>query len=259
MKHSGSIFLCSIAIALSVTVLTVNATSRRVVGQTSPPSDEIKRVQDSIAVVKELSGSPDNGIPQSLFNDAEAVVVIPTLVKGGFIVGAKHGRGIMSARDRETRAWSVPIFVTMTGGSIGWQIGLESVDLALLVMNHRGVDSLLDDKFTLGGSLSIAAGPVGRSASAATDAKVTSQILAYSRAQGLFAGATLEGAALHPDNEANRAFYGPRANPRALLEQKTVAPQMPAVVAEWRNTLAHLSGSARTTRADGVRHEGALE
>ncbi len=189
--------------------------------------------------------APDDNIPQSLIDRAEAIVVIPSLVKGGFVIGAKHGRGIMSARDPETRAWSLPTFVTMTGGSIGWQIGLQQVDLVLLVMNRSGVDSLLDDKFTFGGVLSATAGPVGRSAEAATDAKITSQILAYSRAQGLFAGATFEGAALHPDEDANTAFYGTAIDPRVLLTDATVDPDMPAIVAQWKTYLDSFKGAKR--------------
>jgi lipid-binding SYLF domain-containing protein len=130
------------------------------------------------------------------------------------------------------------MFVSMTGGSIGWQIGVQSVDLVLLVMNPRGVASLLEDKFTLGGTASVAAGPVGRSAEAATDAQLTSQILAYSRAKGLFAGATLEGAALHPDKDANRGFYGEAVDIRGLLKDSRVDPAMPTAITGWQRLLS---------------------
>jgi len=245
MGQLRPILVSMIGCLAGITVLAAgpNAPARQ--GQPSRATEEIQRIRQSIDVLSELAHAPDNNIPQSLVDSAEAVVVIPTLVKGGFVIGAKHGRGVMSARDRDTHAWSVPVFVTMTGGTIGWQIGLESIDLSLLVMNRRGVDALLDDKFTLGGDLSVAAGPVGRSASAATDAKATSQILAYSRAHGLFAGATLDGAALHPDKDANRALYGPEASARELLTRADVAPSMPAVVAEWRTALNSIG--ARTT------------
>ena len=208
-----------------------------------PPPDDLQRIDSSIAVLRELTTSPDDDIPQSLLQRAEGIVVIPTLVKGGFIVGAKHGRGILSARERGSRQWSLPVFVTMTGGSIGWQIGLQSVDLVLLVMNQSGVSSVLDDKFTVGGSLSVAAGPVGRAAEAATDAKLNSQILAYSRAKGLFAGATLEGASLHPDKDVNREFYGPAVDIRAVLATTHVAPDIPAALIEWHNLLASFDGA----------------
>lgn len=211
-----------------------------------PPADELRRIESSITVLKELTVSPDDNIPQSLLQRAEAIVVIPTLVKGGFIVGAKHGRGIMSAREAGSHQWSLPMFVTMTGGSLGWQIGVQSVDLVLLVMNPSGVSSLLDDKFTIGGTLSAAAGPVGRSAEASTDAKLNSQILAYSRARGLFAGATLEGSALHPDKDANRDFYGATVDVRGLLRNTSVDPALPAAIAQWHSLLASFDGTGRS-------------
>jgi len=210
---------------------------------TPPPADELQRIESSTTVLKELAMSPDDNIPQALLQRAEAIVVIPTLVKGGFIVGAKHGRGIMSARESGSRQWSLPMFVTMTGGSIGWQIGVQSVDLVLLVMNPSGVTSLLDDKFTVGGTLSAAAGPVGRSAEASTDAKLNSQILAYSRAKGLFAGATLEGSALHPDKDANRDFYGTTVDIRGLLRTTSVDPSLPTAIAQWHALLASFDAS----------------
>ncbi|HET9371280.1 MAG TPA: lipid-binding SYLF domain-containing protein, partial [Vicinamibacterales bacterium] len=180
--------------------------------QTKADDKDLKQaeenVQQSLDVLTELTKVPEDRIPAHLLERAEAIVVIPTLVRGGFIVGAKHGTGLVSVRNRATNSWSAPAFVKMTGGSIGWQIGAQSVDVVLLVMNKRGVDDLLSDKFTLGGSLSVAAGPVGRSADASTDAKMSAQILAYSRAKGLFAGATLEGASIHTDDGNNEAVYG---------------------------------------------------
>src|SRR5262245_17320630 len=151
----------------------------------------IERVQSSMTVLGDLTKAPDDQIPTNLLSGSEAIAVIPSLVKGGFVVGAKHGRGIISVRragGTDGNSWSKPAFVKMTGGNIGWQIGLEQIDLVLLVMNHDGIDDLLSDKFTLGGNLSVAAGPVGRSGDAATDAKLQAGILAYSRAKGLFAG-----------------------------------------------------------------------
>jgi lipid-binding SYLF domain-containing protein len=205
-------------------------------------SDEVERLQNSIAVLHDLTSSPDRAIPRHLLERSEAIVVIPTLIKGGFIVGAKHGRGVMSSRDNASRSWSSPAFVTMTGGTIGWQIGLESVDLVLLVMNRKGVEDLLEDKFTLGGTASVAAGPVGRSADATTDAKLSSQILAYSRANGLFAGATLEGAALHGDKDANQAFYGTSTGVRAIVMSHERG-QAPKIADVWCDTLAALAGA----------------
>ena len=170
-------------------------------------SDVEKRITDSAAVLETLVRAPDQGIPEHILTRAEAIVVIPSLVKGGFIVGAQHGRGIMSVRNRETNKWSAPGFVALTGGSIGWQIGVQAVDLVLLVMNRDGVKDLLDNEFKLGANASVAAGPVGRQGEASTDASLSAQILAYSRAKGLFAGLSLEGASLRSDRDANEKFY----------------------------------------------------
>ena len=145
-------------------------------------SNEDKRVTDSAAVLETLVRAPDQGIPEHILTRAEAIVVIPSLVKGGFIVGAQHGRGLMSVRNRETNKWSAPGFVALTGGSIGWQIGVQAVDLVLLVMNRDGVKDLLDNEFKLGANASVAAGPLGRQGEASTDASLSAQILAYSRA-----------------------------------------------------------------------------
>lgn len=204
-------------------------------------ADEIERIQKSIEILRALTATPDDAIPQYLLERAEAIVVIPSLVRGGFVVGAKHGKGIISVRDRAGNTWSPPAFMSMTGGSIGWQIGLQSVDLVLLVMNEKGVKELLDDRFTLGGTASVAAGPVGRQAEAATNAQFSAEILAYSRAKGLFAGATLEGAALRSDDDSNEAFYG------AKLELEDVVMRTPATLpsmaSRWRTVLQRITNS----------------
>jgi len=171
-------------------------------------NDEEKRVTESMAVLETLVRAPDQGIPEHILTRAEAIVVIPSLVKGGFIVGAQHGRGIMSVRNRDTNTWSAPGFVALTGGSIGWQIGVQATDLVLLVMNRDGVKDLLDTEFKVGANASVAAGPVGRTGEASTDASLSAQILAYSRTRGLFAGLALEGASLRIDRDANEKFYG---------------------------------------------------
>jgi len=203
------------------------------------PDDEIKRINESLAVMRDLTTTPDQGIPRHLLQRAEAIVVIPNLVKGGFIVGAKHGRGVLSVKDSEGR-WSAPAFMKMSGGSIGWQIGVESVDIVLLVMNRGGVDDLLSDKFTLGGNMAVAAGPVGRNADAATDVKLGSQILAYSRAKGLFAGASFEGASLTADKDANESFYGAKSlTVRDIIQRPPSS--MPSLGVSWRNTLKDIT------------------
>lgn len=198
--------------------------------------DELARVTKSVEVLKALTSTPDNAIPEYILDRAEAIVVIPTLVKGGFVLGAEHGKGIMSVRDRSTGAWSLPSFVAMTGGSIGWQIGLQSVDLVLVVMNKDGVDDLLASEFRLGADASVAAGPVGRTAQAATDAKMGAKILAYSRAQGLFAGVSVQGSSLRDDTKANEAVYGKAHSARDVFAMPAPAT-VPAPITAWRDTL----------------------
>jgi lipid-binding SYLF domain-containing protein len=217
------------------------------------PTDEVERIEDSIEVLRELTAQPDDGIPQYLLQRAEAIVVIPEMIRGGFVIGGKHGRGIVSVRDHAREVWSPPAFVAMTGGSVGWQIGAQSVDLVLLVMNRRGVDQLLSDRFTVGGELSVVAGPVGRTANAATDVGLESQILAYSRARGLFAGATLEGVALRADDEANEDFYGRRMTLRQIALDGAPNSRPPIIMTRWFDTLRALgSGSSVARSRDDV-------
>lgn len=198
------------------------------------PAAETDRLKKSIVVLQELVRTPDDAIPEHILARAEAIVVIPTLVKGGFVVGAEHGRGVMSIRNGGT--WSLPAFVAMTGGSIGWQVGVQSTDLVLLVMNKDGVDDLLRSEFKLGADASIAAGPVGRSAQAATDATMSARILAYSRAKGLFAGVSVQGSSLRDDPQANGAFYGRELTSREVFAK--AATPAPAAAATWRDALA---------------------
>ena len=205
--------------------------------------DAADRARKATEVFNEIATAPDRGIPSDLLRGAEAVIVIPSLMKGGFVVGAQHGKGLVSARRADAPGgWSGPAFVKMTGGSIGWQIGLESVDLVLLVMNRKGIDDLLDDRFTIGGNLSLAAGPVGRSGSAATNITAETGLVGYSRAQGLFAGATLEGAAIHKDADETEAIYGKDVRLREILltgAKPIVA--LPAEVQLWLDTLTRLA------------------
>jgi lipid-binding SYLF domain-containing protein len=178
--------------------------------------DEVKRLSESAAIIHELRGAPDKGIPEGLWSRAECVIVIPSMKKAAFVVGGEYGSGVMSCRNKDT--WTAPVFMQLAKGSWGLQIGAEQVDLVLLVMNRRGVDKLLDDKVSLGGDASVAAGPVGRSGNAATDAKFTAEMLAYSRSQGLFAGIDLSGGVLRPDKEALERAYGPEVTTRQVVE-----------------------------------------
>jgi len=223
--------MCITALGLAMVVLVEGSNAARDI------ADSRETLKESIDVMNALVSGPDAQIPQYVLERAESLVIIPTLAKGGFIVGAKHGAGVMSARNRATNTWSVPSFVKLTGGSIGWQIGFTSVDLVLVVMNTNAVDDLLENEFTLGANASVAAGPVGRSAEVSTDVSLTAQILAYSRAKGLFAGATIEGAKLRDDREANAGVYGkPLASKELFANPRHVT--VPPHVESWRMAIA---------------------
>ena len=167
--------------------------------------DEVKRLNDAGAILSELRNSPDKAIPEELWAKAQCVIVIPSMKKAAFVVGGEYGSGVMSCR---TNAWSAPVFMQLAKGSWGLQIGAEEVDLVLLVMNRRGVDKLLEDKVSLGADASVAAGPVGRTAGAATDAQLGAEMLSYSRSHGVFAGIDLSGGVLRPDKDADARAYG---------------------------------------------------
>jgi lipid-binding SYLF domain-containing protein len=186
-------------------------------------ADVTKRLNDAAADLNRLTNAPDNNIPQSILADAKCIAIVPSLVKGGFIVGAQHGRGVATCRTVKGR-WSAPAFFVITGGSWGAQIGAEGVDLVMLFMNKEGADKLLSAEWKIGADAGIAAGPVGRDASANTDWKMNSGILTYSRAKGLFVGATLNGANVRADADSTRAFYGHDASFRAILEGKVAPP-----------------------------------
>jgi lipid-binding SYLF domain-containing protein len=169
-------------------------------------SDETKRLNDAGTILTAARTSPDKGIPEDLWNKAECVIVIPSMKKAAFVIGGEYGAGVMSCRTRG--AWSDPVFMQLAKGSWGLQIGGEETDLVLLVMNRRGLDKLLDDKVSLGADASVAAGPVGRAGTAATDAQMSAEMLSYSHSQGLFAGIDLSGGVLRPDKEADARAYG---------------------------------------------------
>lgn len=200
--------------------------------------DSIERLQMSSDVLRSLVAAPDKGIPEEVLSSAKCIVVVPHLVKGGFVVGGEHGRGIASCRTRE--GWSAPAFVSIGGGSLGLQIGLEGVDLVMLVMNDQGFQHLISSKFQLSGDASAAAGPVGRHASAGTDWKLTAEILTYSRAQGVFAGVTLDGAVVEQDNDSTRAIYGRDRSFRSILSGRITAP---------KSTVGFMKAIAETSHA----------
>src|SRR5947199_620946 len=186
--------------------------------------DAVKRLQSSVDVLQAIMATPDKGIPEEVLSNAKCIVVVPDLIKGGFIFGGKHGRGVASCRTAE--GWSAPAFVSVGGGSWGLQIGVEGVDLVMLVMNEQGFQHLLSSKFQLTGEGSAAAGPVGRHASAGTDWKMNTKVLTYSRSKGGFAGLTLEGAVVQQDNDSTRAIYGKHMMFRDILSGKASTPKI---------------------------------
>src|SRR5438874_10768511 len=189
----------------------------------SAQEDATERLQKAGDVLKEILNTPDKGIPEEVLDSAKCIVVVPHLIKGGFIVGGKHGRGVATCRT--ANGWSAPAFVSVGGGSWGLQIGVEGVDLVMLVMNDQGFQHLLSSKFALTGEGSVAAGPVGRHASAGTDWKMNTQVLTYSRSRGAFAGITLEGAVIQQDDDSTRAIYGKHMMFRKILSGKVSTPE----------------------------------
>jgi lipid-binding SYLF domain-containing protein len=189
----------------------------------SAASDAPKRLQSAAAAFKEVMGIPEKAIPQELLQKAECIVIIPDLKKGAFIVGGKYGKGFVSCRKKDGVGWSAPGSVRIEGGSVGFQIGGSEMDVFMLVMNQRGMDRLLNNKFTLGADATVAAGPVGRVAQAETDARMTAEILAWSRARGLFAGIALNGATMREDDDWNEDLYGKPLKNREILSG-SVAP-----------------------------------
>jgi lipid-binding SYLF domain-containing protein len=187
--------------------------------------DNVKRLEESAAVLTEIMDTPDKAIPQDLLDRAECIVIVPGLKKGAFILGAKYGRGFLSCRHAATAGWSAPAAVRVEGGSVGFQIGGSETDAIMLIMNRRGADKLLNSKFTLGGDASVAAGPVGRSASAETDAYLRAEILTYSRSRGVFAGVSLQGATLRQDLSVNKALYGKEYTNRQVVNSGLGAPK----------------------------------
>jgi lipid-binding SYLF domain-containing protein len=207
-------------------------------------AEQAERIRNAAIVLEDIMGTADQAIPSGVFEKAEAVAVFPSTIKGGFVLAAHRGKGVLSVRDRASGSWSPPAFLTVTGGSIGAQIGAQSVDLVLVVMNRRGLENLLQNQFKVGADGSVAAGPVGRSAEASTDIQMRAEILSYSRARGLFAGVSLNGAAIRQDRDANEAFYGePYRTGAIVLEGKGKPTAHAADVDQWRQALAQYTQS----------------
>jgi lipid-binding SYLF domain-containing protein len=190
--------------------------------------ESAKRLDESAAVFSEVMAAPDKGIPQEMLENAHCIVIVPGMKTAAFLVGGKYGKGYLSCRNKNRAGWSAPATVRIEGGSVGFQIGGSQTDLIMLVMNERGADKLLSSKFTLGAEGSVAAGPVGRTATAQTDAQMHAEILSWSRSQGLFAGLALEGATLRQDQDDNTKLYGRKLENRAIVTSGMAAPKAAA-------------------------------
>ncbi len=191
-------------------------------------NEPAERLDEAAAVLRDVMAAPDKGIPQEMLEHANCIVIVPGLKTGAFIVGGKYGKGYISCRAKGRAGWSAPGTVRIEGGSVGFQIGGSSTDLIMLVMNQRGADKLLSSKFTLGAEGSVAAGPVGRTATAQTDAQMHAEILSWSRSQGLFAGVALQGATLRQDLDDNQELYGKRLENRKIVMAGVRAPKAAA-------------------------------
>lgn len=199
-----------------------------------------QRIQNCEEVISEIMQMPDRAIPTDLLSKCTAVAIFPYVLKGGFFVGARYGRGIIIAQDPKTRKWKAPAFFTIGGGSFGLQFGIQAIDLILVIMNKRGLEGLLQDKLTLGGDAAITAGPVGRNVSADTDLLLKAGIFSYSRSKGIFAGVALKGAVIAPDRSANRTYYGGPVDVREILLGDKII--VPASARNLIETLSKFSG-----------------
>ncbi|HZR58408.1 MAG TPA: lipid-binding SYLF domain-containing protein [Terriglobales bacterium] len=198
----------------------------------------VERIKAAATVLDEIQGTSDKGIPEEVLGSAECVAVVPSMLKGGFVFGARYGRGVASCRT--PKGWSAPAFFSITGGSFGLQIGGQAVDLVMLIMNQQGMDNLLANKFKLGADASVAAGPVGRHAAADTDWTMRAQVLSYSRARGVFAGLELNGAVLKQDKSSTYEFYNKMVPFKTALSGEAAAPDTAypflSTLAKWAKT-----------------------
>lgn len=207
---------------------------------------EDARAQNAVRVLVDVQAIPESAIPDKLLDEARAIVVVPDTIKAGLIFGGRRGHGLMSVKTPEG-TWSNPSFVKLTGGSIGLQAGVQSADVILAFRSDRGLESIVNGKFTLGADAAVAAGPLGRSAATATDGELKAEIWSWSRARGLFAGVALDGAVLSIDDAANEAVYGRDTTPRMIFEGRVNAPPSDAVV-DFRDRLEEATAIARSNR-----------
>jgi SH3 domain-containing YSC84-like protein 1 len=213
---------------LKLIIATTVATTLAIAPLFAADTEPAKRLSESAAVLSEVMGTPDKAIPEDLLEKAHCIVIVPDLKTAAFVVGGKYGKGFVSCRSKTRAGWSAPGTIRIEGGSVGFQIGGSETDLIMLVMSEKGADKLLASKFTLGAEGSVAAGPVGRTATAQTDAQMHADILSWSRSQGLFAGVALEGATLRQDLDDNATLYGKRLENRAIVTTDVRAPKAAA-------------------------------
>lgn len=213
---------------LPALLLCVCATTAQASSQTPA-----QRAQQATKVLRQIMRSPDNAMPRNMLANAYAVAIVPDVIKAGLVIGARHGQGLIAIKKGDH--WSDPSFISLSGGSIGFQAGVSSTDVVLIFRSKRGVDSIVYGKFTLGTDLSVAAGPVGRTAQAATDAQLNAEIYSYSRTRGLFAGVALQGASLRIDADANSAAYGKSTTPEAIFAGNVT--HVPPAIANFRDAL----------------------
>ena len=213
---------------MKLIVATSLATTLAVATVLAADNEPAKRLNEAAMVFSEVMTTPDKTIPQDLLEDAHCIVIVPDLKTAAFGIGGKYGKGYLSCRNRRGAGWSAPAAVRIEGGSIGFQIGVSSTDLIMLVMTERGADKLLESQFTLGAEGSIAAGPVGRTATAQTDAQMHADILSWSRSQGLFAGVSLQGATLREDSDDNQTLYGKKLENRYIVTSGLKPPRAAA-------------------------------
>lgn len=232
MRRIRSIFLLAVALTVATPAIA------------GPQED--KRSRNAVRVLAEIQDIPEQAIPDKLLDDARAVVVIPDTIKAGLVIGGRRGYGLMSVKGTDG-SWSNPVFIKLTGGSIGFQAGVQSSDVILVFRNDRSLDDIVNGKFTLGADAGVAAGPVGRNAAAATDGQLKAEIWSWSRARGLFAGVALDGAVLQIDDTANQQAYGLRTTPRMIIEGRIgVSPSQDVV--GFRDRLEEATYAARGNR-----------
>ena len=212
--------------------------------------EEDARAQDAVRVLNEVQAIPESAIPDKLLDEARAIIVVPDTLKVGLVLGGRRGHGLLSVKSPDG-TWSSPSFVKITGGSIGFQAGVQSADVVLVFRNDRSLESIVNGKVTLGADAGVAAGPVGRNAAAATDGQLKAEIWSWSRARGLFAGIALDGAALSIDDAANQAVYGEGNTPRMIFEGRATGQPSGAVV-DFRDRLEEATALARARRGDTV-------